>query len=276
MSSQNEKLFRPAPSPPAVLHLVGRYHAWLNTQAPYNEKGKYVASSRTRDGLANFGRDQAVATAMGWQALTKAIRACPSRVWVWSDQHLDHAKICQMTGRPFYSVESMNQALLSAAQAVVKDDDWLVFLGDLSFGTEEATAAWLEQCPGRKAIILGNHDLDRSKPERASVWSQFEAIADCQAIELAAPLLTPTWGELRILWLTHYPLWNSWVPKHTLNLHGHIHDQTLHGARVNLSVEQTAYAPMRLTDVLARETVTADDTTPASGGLGRPPARARG
>ena len=50
--------------------------------------------------------------------------------------------------------------------------------------------------------------------------------------------------------LSHEPLRR--IPPGAVNVHGHVHDGTEATARhINLTVEQTDYAPIRLSEVLA-------------------------
>lgn len=211
-----------------------------------------MAGDRTRNGLFRFGREMAIKTQAAWDELSGVIATTPGKVWIWSDLHLDHTHINRLAGRPFTSVDEMNTALLDAALAVVGPEDWLLFCGDLSFGTEEDTVTWLRLCPGRKATLLGNHDLDKQKTHWKKVWACFEAVGADLSVDLTPSVDTPRWGELKTLWFTHYPLWDTWVPEGTLNVHGHTHGQTLPGRRMNVSVEQTGYGPVRLDEMMER------------------------
>lgn len=243
------------PAPPASMLLRDRYEAWLVTRMPRRRDTldtlteppalQHVAGQITRRGV-RWGHLQAERTAVAWQALRDAWQHAPDRVWIWSDLHLWHTNVCRHTGRPFTSVDAMNAALLAHAQARVAPDDWLLFLGDLSFGSAEDTTAWLQACPGRKALIVGNHDVDRQRTREAWAWAQFEAVGS--TLELPAPATRV--DGVDTLWLTHYPLWSTWVPPHVLNVHGHIHQHVIPGPFVNVSVEQTGLAPQRLSDRL--------------------------
>jgi len=221
--------------------LATAYRAWLVSPHPARPHGA-VAGAAVRRGLAQ-GTNLGNATRAAWAALDEAWCQAPATVWAWSDLHLFHANIIRYSGRPVADVASMNQQLLEAAQACVAPTDWLLFGGDLSLGEELATATWLTQCPGRKALILGNHDVDRQKLNRwKTVWSQFEAIASVHA--LAATARTPP------LWCTHYPLGADRIPPGTRNVHGHIHQHVLAGPYLNLCVEQQGLRPVRLIDRL--------------------------
>jgi calcineurin-like phosphoesterase family protein len=187
-----------------------------------------------------------------WQALASAPL---DRIWVWSDLHLGHENILRMARRPMPDVESMNTTLLDAA-SVVPHEDWLVFLGDLMVRRYDDLPTWMSMCPGRKMLILGNHD----KGLAVSRWRElgFEAVAPCWALDLEdrtdpLPVSPLQRGPLHRLWWTHYPLDGVRLPPNTLNLHGHIHDRWLDGPRLNVSVERQGYAPRQLSQLLTLE-----------------------
>jgi calcineurin-like phosphoesterase family protein len=265
------------PGPPIHGGLRARYEAWLVTQVPRTRSSdpaqaptqvlQSVAGQATRRGV-RWGETQAERTAAAWRELEETWLHTPERVWIWSDLHLWHPNICRYTGRPFFSVEAMNQHLLAQAQARVAPTDWLLCLGDLSCGTDTQTAAWLQACPGRKALLVGNHDVDRQKIKTPWVWDHFEALGATRELPVPESLADTGWGPLRTLWLTHYPLWPTWVRPQVLNVHGHVHHHVLDGPRMNVSVEQTGMAPMRLRDLLrdgpvARRPVIIDDAAHA-------------
>jgi len=165
---------------------------------------------------------------------------------------LFHKNIIRYSGRPFYSVDEMNASLLSAAQAVVGPNDWLFFLGDLSFGSMAQTQEWLGQLPGKLVTLLGNHDVDRQ--EKLHGWRSlgFKAVADVQAWELPTPWEMADGLRIHTVWFTHYPLANHLVPPGVLNVHGHTHDQNLGGRRLNASVEQMDYRPQEIRGLVER------------------------
>jgi excisionase family DNA binding protein len=76
-----------------------------------------------------------------------------------SDHHFGHQNIlihCAETRR-FATVEDMNEAYLTAWNAVVKEDDEVWYLGDFSMKFEYAEG-YLPMLNGRKHLIIGNHD----------------------------------------------------------------------------------------------------------------------
>lgn len=240
------------PKSPDVLRRL--YQAWLAAVRPGDPKGRRVASSKNARGVAR-GEAWALETAAGWSALRSVWDLHPDNVWVWSDLHIGHANICNLANRPFASSSIMDSALLSNALERVGDDDWLLFLGDLSFHDAEATKAWLNACPGHKALVLGNHDLD-GRWARQGITPQelgFEAVADVVDWHLQTPLRADNGTDIERVWFSHYPVWSEWVPKNARNVHGHIHQHRLGGRMINASVENTGYAPVRLRTLLMAE-----------------------
>ena len=183
-----------------------------------------------------------------WEAFCQAPL---DHIWAWSDLHLNHANIIRYSRRPMADVDQMNDQLLEAAQQVPADH-WLLFGGDLFVKRFPELRDWLDLCPGRKVLVLGNHD----KPIANGAWQGlgFEAATPCLSHGLDTPVRSPLVnGMVNQLWWTHYPMDAARLPAGTLNLHGHIHDHWLDGARLNLSVERHDYSPRRLTDLLAMD-----------------------
>ncbi len=81
-----------------------------------------------------------------------------SNTFFTSDTHYFHRNICAYSGRPFSSVEDMNEALVNNYNSVVKKNDTVYFLGDFSFSNLTDTIGILERLNGTKHFICGNHD----------------------------------------------------------------------------------------------------------------------
>lgn len=223
------------------MSLAAVYAHWLTQPHPGRVKGAVAARGVRRE--LSKGTEWATRTQVGWAAFQAAWAEEPSRVWAWSDLHLFHANILRYTPRTSSDIVAMNDQLLASAQACVHPQDWLLFGGDVSLGQSEPTAQWLRQCPGRKVLILGNHDVDRKKlVQWGDVWACFEAVG--------STLTLPATGALPELWVTHYPMGISCVPTDVINVHGHIHHHTLPGPYLNLCVEHQGLAPLRLIDRL--------------------------
>ena len=151
------------------------------------------------------------------------------RVWVWADLHLGDIDALDFFGRPFASVEEMDDVILRRWRARVGPDDLVVCLGDVARGSLTGNLERLVALPGRKALVFGNHD--RSVQGFDEVCASLYAHGD-------PPLL-----------LTHVPLRE--VPPGCVNVHGHLHAARVRAstAHVNVSVEQLDYRPGSLTDI---------------------------
>ena len=88
-----------------------------------------------------------------------------SKIFLTSDTHYGHSKIIEYCKRPFSSVEEMNETLIANWNAVVKPQDHVYHLGDVtmlrgSVHGKEAfqTIQLCQRLNGHKRLILGNHD----------------------------------------------------------------------------------------------------------------------
>ena len=158
------------------------------------------------------------------------------RTWIWSDLHLHHRNIIRYCARPYDSVEQMNQALYAAWERLVQPDDVVICSGDvaLSGSMNSKRLARVLALPGRKLLVMGNHDLKR--PGRLNPTG-FVETSMTMLIEHGTLLL-----------LTHIPL--DEVPAGCVHghVHGHVHNNVPLGRtrHINICVEHTGYEPMRL------------------------------
>lgn len=80
-------------------------------------------------------------------------------VFFTSDLHFGHARICEFSGRPFDSVEEMDEALILNWNTVVTHVDDIVWvLGDYALGDRARGLGYLSRLNGRKMLVSGNHD----------------------------------------------------------------------------------------------------------------------
>lgn len=77
-------------------------------------------------------------------------------IWFSADYHWGHANIIKYCNRPFSSVEEMNETIIANHNKRVKPDDFVYFLGDLTF--QPKTADLLERVNGKFVWVMGNHD----------------------------------------------------------------------------------------------------------------------
>ena len=90
----------------------------------------------------------------------------PEQTWVWSDLHLGDNSVVFTGQRPYGSTTAMNRALLAAWRATVRHDDTIICLGDVAhpdFWSDRLHSGDLRACPGRRILIMGNHDIGQTK-----------------------------------------------------------------------------------------------------------------
>jgi calcineurin-like phosphoesterase family protein len=158
-------------------------------------------------------------------------------VWVWSDIHWGHKNIIKYADghRPYNNVEEMDAALIANYKAVVKPQDVVIFGGDIGFKSENAINEILDDLPGYKIHIIGNHDIHRDgKVYKLNMDEQWL----CYVYDT---------GSFQLLF-THYPM--NKVPKGCVNIHGHIHQNLAAAHNINICVEHTECAPRNLKSVI--------------------------
>jgi len=168
--------------------------------------------------------------------------------WVISDTHFNHAAILGFKDyagkapRPdFDNVDQMNECMFDNWNDTVGADDTVIHLGDVLLG--ENKVDWLEanfaQLPGKKRLVLGNHDN----------------------VKFLAPFFKDIqlWiNDFSGLILTHTPLHpdtmyerHRWGTGPLLNIHGHIHSNpSPDGPYRCVCVEQTDYAPVNIEELI--------------------------
>jgi len=138
--------------------------------------------------------------------------------------------------------------MIAAWKKLVKPEDTIIHLGDLFMGrgSKEAFKKIAPDLPGKKSLLLGNHDREKRSFYESLGFYVYEDY------KVWVPHDIPNLGSVV---MTHYPLCRDY-PTWKMNIHGHIHNSgyapgTPHNRRyVNVSVEVTNYAPVLLQDVL--------------------------
>jgi calcineurin-like phosphoesterase family protein len=89
----------------------------------------------------------------------------PEPAWVISDTHLGHANIlqyCPWRQTWAADVDSHDREIISAWQATVANEDWVLHLGDFALTDRAGLAEYRAKLSGRICLVLGNHDRSRS------------------------------------------------------------------------------------------------------------------
>jgi len=118
-------------------------------------------------------------------------------------------------GRPFATVDEMNQYILERWNAKVNNGDTVYILGDMAMrGKNDALLALVAQLKGKKILFRGNHD-DLSDYRYQQL---FEEITDYREITDSFD------GKTYKLCLMHYPIlmWNG-QHRGTILLYAHTH-----------------------------------------------------
>lgn len=95
--------------------------------------------------------------------------------WFTSDTHFGHARIVELSDRPFQDVQHMNEMLIKNWNDVVAPEDFVYHLGDVALGPIEDSLALIKRLNGTKIHITGNHDRNfaggkKSKGMTPEVW----------------------------------------------------------------------------------------------------------
>ena len=171
-----------------------------------------------------------------------------------SDTHLGHARIIELSKRPFANVDEMNEAIIQKWNAVVGPGDTVYHLGDAFMGPPE-TVQLRKRLNGRFILIKGNHD----KKDALLLSAGVDEIHRRLEIEL----------DGYKLYLAHIPVHlpdpteRSYPPDlvrdppkyYDYFLCGHVHGQwKRQGKTINVGVDVSDFTPLTLEQLLARDT----------------------
>src|SRR6266496_3172970 len=169
--------------------------------------------------------------------------------WFTSDHHFSHENIIKYSSRPFASAKEMDEALVENWNAVVKPEDHIYHLGDVTMIRggriqQEWFCNLIHSLNGHKRVFLGNHD---HFPIEVYLRAGFEKVY-------------ATWRSYDKLIFSHIPIHPESMSSASGNVHGHIHTnpspkpvlqldkdkKVLVKPYVNVCVEVTGYRPINL------------------------------
>ena len=150
-----------------------------------------------------------------------------------ADLHFGHSNIIKYCNRPFEDTDEMDRALIKNWNETVSNNDTVLVLGDVGFGSKEYIASLIKQLNGKKILIMGNHDN----------WSE-QTYRDMGFHTVSRfPIL---WNDFYLL--SHAPLILSETTPY-FNLYGHVHNDSRYVDTASskcVSVERIGYRPFFL------------------------------
>ncbi|HDZ75140.1 MAG TPA: metallophosphoesterase [Aurantimonas coralicida] len=155
-----------------------------------------------------------------------------------ADTHFGHARIIEMCGRPFRSIEEHDAALVAAWNRRVTAKDRVWFLGDFGKGSTEHLLKIFRKLNGSTHLVRGNHDAPGIA---AWPWASVHDIANINV-------------DGQRLVLCHYPI-ASWAGAHggAVHLHGHAHGRLrVPGLACDVGVDVWDYRPVTLAEIMLR------------------------
>ena len=164
--------------------------------------------------------------------------------WYTADTHFGHDNIIRYCDRPFNTSRDMDSKIISNFRQRISEDDDLWIVGDFAFGKKSRDKIYLEEIfealPGRKHLVVGNHD----GPKTLELpWESVEQLVEVKD----GP------GKARHT-LCHYPMvaWNR-SNRGALQFFGHVH-KNWRGARksVNVGVDVWDFSPVNFEDIVER------------------------
>lgn len=178
-------------------------------------------------------------------------------VFFTSDTHFGHARIIELSDRPFRDVDDMNTQLIDRWNSVVGPNDHVYHLGDVALGSFAESIECVAHLNGIIHLVTGNHDRlftdpetknfdklnrykDRFRPEYQRVFKFIEegnekAAAELLFIpEIKVDLTTKKNSSSSVLRMSHFPYtgdshdkprYDTIRPKDDgkVLLHGHTH-----------------------------------------------------
>lgn len=169
-------------------------------------------------------------------------------IYYISDLHFGHINILKHR-EVFSSLDEMHSTLLNNWRRTVTPEDTVYVLGDICYNSPISASDIMQELPGHKHLLLGNHD-DPALADRLDV---FHSVFRMKTIE---DVLN---GESVRVFLCHYPLaeWPEFY-KGSYHLYGHIHNTLGHGYQTmynqdrafNVSAEIMNYTPQTLGNVM--------------------------
>lgn len=163
-------------------------------------------------------------------------------IYFISDTHFSHSNIIKYCNRPFNNLDIMNETLIKNWNNIVNKNDIVYHLGDFTIDYDNLEEL-VKKLNGKIYLIRGNHEG--------------KSIKFYNEIGLEVLPSKTKLDEYKFI-LSHKPLDNNLIPDDYINIHGHIHNNTL-DSKFNsdnhycVSIEKINYEPISLDTLLSRK-----------------------
>lgn len=156
-----------------------------------------------------------------------------SNIFFTADQHFGHANIIKFCGRPFVSVEEMDDLLIENHNKVVSQGDTVIHAGDFTLinNKERVWKRYAHKLNGKHIFLKGSHDYWLPLSTSKTRWEK-------------------SIGGIYIV-VDHYPL-RTWARSHynSWQLHGHSHGKLgPQGKQLDVGVDNHNYFPVSFDQV---------------------------
>ncbi|WP_298944622.1 metallophosphoesterase [uncultured Microbacterium sp.] len=178
--------------------------------------------------------------------------------FVTSDHHFGHARISELAGRPFSTVDEMDSALIERWNSVVPTDAVVLHLGDVALGPINDSVALTAQLNGRRHLVPGNHDRVSSATQSRKAIERFAPIYEAAGWVILPEIIEGTRRGHRLM-ASHYPYWgdSQEIDRHSKHrpidkgiplLHGHTHsrDHGPDGNQFHVGVDAFEFRPVAM------------------------------
>lgn len=154
-----------------------------------------------------------------------------SRTFLIADTHFDHRNVILYENRPWPTVQEMNEEIIKRWNAIVKPEDRVYHLGDVSMNRNGLLLA--ARLNGRKVLIKGNHDNQKLK-DYLPIFDDIRGV-----------------HKLNNFILSHVPVHPDQKYRFSGNIHGHLHgknvllpDGSIDPWYISVSVEHINFTPI--------------------------------
>lgn len=200
--------------------------------------------------------------------------------FVTSDTHFGHARISELAGRPFSSVEKMDAELVRRWNEAVGPDDVVLHLGDVALGSIQHSLPLTAGLHGRRFLVPGNHDRVSTATQSRSAIERFTPLYEEAGWTILPEVVAGSRGGHRLI-ASHYPYRgdSQEVDRHVSHrpvddgtplIHGHTHsrDEGPNGNQFHVGVDAFKYAPIPFDLIEAWLATCSRQTTEDQGGSG--------